>query len=391
MHSLAFGTYRANGADTAFHTALAAGVRYIDTATSYGGGDVAKWLGKMIQQLHAQGQASIVSELKIVSKIGVVQGNIWSLIPETMQVPEIWPGTGYCLDPTVLARQFARHLEDLRVDAIDSLLIHNPEVLYRINLSKAEVMTHLHKAFVWLEAVAAIGKIKAYGVASNALAAGHLTIADILAIAHDVAGAQHHCRVIQVPLNLYEAEQVQPIDDAHAHSVHVMVHRPFNIVQNQRVWHLTLPRFVDPQVWCAPGNDQVWSAWCEYAARQNLTYAEWVSAYMYMVKNADASASASLPVQQQVQALGRSIYQQQENYCRKVQNRLKRVLPETLLDLPLSAQVMWPLWGIGKPLTVVTGMHQPTYVQQAVLAAQQPGLTAELFWAAHNMVKTLYP
>jgi aryl-alcohol dehydrogenase-like predicted oxidoreductase len=64
------------------------------------------------------------------------------------------------------------------------------------------------KAFEWLEAQAAAGRIKSYGTATwNGYreppdARGLLVLADIVAVAREVGGPDHHFRTIQLPYNL---------------------------------------------------------------------------------------------------------------------------------------------------------------------------------------------
>src|SRR5690606_6991195 len=110
------------------------------------------------------------------------------------------------------------------------------------------------KAFSHLEREVAGGRIRAYGVSSNTFGAPAddpkaISLTRLLAVAREVAGDDHHFRIIQCPLNLLEPEAAvernngpggrrTALEEAAAHGVGVLVNRPLNAFWNQRLVRL---------------------------------------------------------------------------------------------------------------------------------------------------------
>jgi aryl-alcohol dehydrogenase-like predicted oxidoreductase len=101
--------------------------------------------------------------------------------------------------------------------------LHNPGQQLS-GVSMDELRIRLRTAFAALEEAVARGEIGVYGCATwdelrlSPDARGHVSLEDLLAIARDVAGASHHFRVVQMPINLAMTEAVrvptQPLDGA---------------------------------------------------------------------------------------------------------------------------------------------------------------------------------
>jgi aryl-alcohol dehydrogenase-like predicted oxidoreductase len=128
--------------------------------------------------------------------------------------PDDVVGGGHCLAPGYLASQLERSRANLRLDALDVYYIHNPEQQLDA-VSLEELFARLGKAFELLESRCERGEIGVYGCATwNGLrstpdARDHLELADLVELAHEVAGDAHHFRVVQLPVNLAFTEAVR--------------------------------------------------------------------------------------------------------------------------------------------------------------------------------------
>jgi len=92
--------------------------------------------------------------------------------------------------------------------------LHNPEQQLDY-VQPARFRTLLRRAFTLLEERVESGDIGCYGCATwNGLRTppdtrGHLDLSELVAIARDVGGENHHFRVVQLPVNLAMSEAVR--------------------------------------------------------------------------------------------------------------------------------------------------------------------------------------
>lgn len=184
--------------------ALAGGINLLDTSTNYGDGASQLIVGRALAHTGC-------TDTVLVSKIGYVR-------PGEEEAAYEMVGGCHCLHPDFLAWQLDRSLQRLGVDALDVCLLHNPEEQLRA-LSRDEVFSRIRSAFERLESEVGAGRIREYGVSSNHFArpaadTSALPLERVLAMAREVAGSNHHCRVIQLPLNLFEADAaIRVLDD----------------------------------------------------------------------------------------------------------------------------------------------------------------------------------
>lgn len=114
---------------------------------------------------------------------------------------------GHCLSPRFLQAQIEQSRRNLGVDCLDIYYIHNPESQLN-TVPRAEFRTRLRRAFATLEDAVEAGHIRYYGTAtwngyrSPPGAAEYLSLDDVLSLARDVSGINHHCRFVQLPYNL---------------------------------------------------------------------------------------------------------------------------------------------------------------------------------------------
>ena len=123
-------------------------------------------------------------------------------------------GGGHSLSPSFLAHQIVASQANLGLRTLDVYYLHNPEQQLD-SVQPARFRTILRRAFTLLEERVASGDIGCYGCATwNGLrvppeARGHLDLGELVGIARDVGGDDHHFRVVQLPINLAMSEGVR--------------------------------------------------------------------------------------------------------------------------------------------------------------------------------------
>jgi aryl-alcohol dehydrogenase-like predicted oxidoreductase len=263
-HWLGFGCYRIAkgnaGHDAALRAYLGRGGNLIDTSANYGDGASEELVGEVLRDFPRE-------KIILVTKGGYIQGQNMTLaqqrgFPETVQYG---PGIWHSIHPEFLETQIELSCERLKQDYVDVYLLHNPEyfledIAHRREVTAAdhdEFYRRIREAFRFLEAKVAEGKLRWYGVSSNnfvhaASTATATSIARCLDQAATLA-ADHHFRVVQFPLNLYEAGSVltgdndglSPLAFCRRHGLGALANRPLN------AFHLNeLVRLAD---WTAPG------------------------------------------------------------------------------------------------------------------------------------------
>jgi aryl-alcohol dehydrogenase-like predicted oxidoreductase len=117
----------------------------------------------------------------------------------------------HCVTPRFLENQLGRSLKNLGVDCVDVYYLHNPETQLG-EISQADFLKRVREAFVFLESAAARGQIQFYGMATwNGFrqqkgARDLMQLAEIAAIATEIAGDKHRFRFVQLPFNLAMTE-----------------------------------------------------------------------------------------------------------------------------------------------------------------------------------------
>jgi aryl-alcohol dehydrogenase-like predicted oxidoreductase len=101
----------------------------------------------------------------------------------------------------------AQSLANMGLDAVDLYYLHNPETQL-LEVPRVEFLKRVRGVFEVLEGAADEGKIRIYGAATwdgfrvSPARQDHLELAELVEIAHELAGDMHHFRAIQFPLNL---------------------------------------------------------------------------------------------------------------------------------------------------------------------------------------------
>jgi len=125
--------------------------------------------------------------------------------------PDDVVGGAHCMAPRFLADQIDRSRANLGLETIDLYYLHNPESQLEA-VDRDEFTRRLRAAFEAFEDAVAAGKIARYGAATwNGFreppdSRGLLMLADVVAVAREVGGPDHHFRAIQLPYNLAMTE-----------------------------------------------------------------------------------------------------------------------------------------------------------------------------------------
>jgi aryl-alcohol dehydrogenase-like predicted oxidoreductase len=231
LSSIGAGTYLGAATDAddmayadAITHAVARGINVIDTAINYRNQRSERAVGAAIQRLIASSVATR-SELVICSKGGYIP--LGSAPPATrqefvdyvqrhfvdeqiLQLDEIVGGT-HSLAPRFLRYCLAKSRQNLGVRTVDVYYLHNPEA-QRSAVDADELYKRIRSAFAVLEDAAGRGDVGVYGVATwNGLRVppsdpSHLSLERLVGVAREVAGADHHFRAVQLPVNLAMTE-----------------------------------------------------------------------------------------------------------------------------------------------------------------------------------------
>lgn len=113
----------------------------------------------------------------------------------------------HCLAPRFLEDQIERSRRNLGLETIDLYCLEDPEVQL-LARGPSEFREVLARAIVTLEKAVRAGRIGAYGLSTWAgllvpyTERGHLSLAELLELALEVGGADHHLRGICLPYSL---------------------------------------------------------------------------------------------------------------------------------------------------------------------------------------------
>jgi len=121
---------------------------------------------------------------------------------------------GHCVTPGFLANQIERSRSNIGVECIDVFYVHNPEQQLD-TLDRNRFLQVMRAAFEELESQVSDGLIGTYGCATwngfRVFAANrnYLSLSELLSVAREAGGTDHHFRAIQLPVNLAMTEAVR--------------------------------------------------------------------------------------------------------------------------------------------------------------------------------------
>lgn len=197
--------------------AIGLGCNVIDSAINYRFQRSERSIGAALKQLFDGGKVSR-DEIIVATK-----GGFFPFEDEPPRDPRAWVldnvinkglarledivGGSHCMTPSYLEDQLTRSLDNLGLETIDIYYIHNPESQLEA-VSRDEFSRRLRAAFESLESAASNGRISCYGTATwNGYrqqhgSRGYLSLAEIVEMAREVGGEDHHFKAIQLPYNL---------------------------------------------------------------------------------------------------------------------------------------------------------------------------------------------
>ncbi|MBI3934141.1 MAG: aldo/keto reductase [Acidobacteria bacterium] len=246
-HPLGFGCYRVIEGNQTHEAALREylnrGGNLIDTSANYGDGRSELMVGNLLKEF-PEDQAIVVT------KGGYIQGQNLALAMK-QEFPEVvayGEGIWHSIHPEFLETQVRSSAQRLRRNTIDAYLLHNPEYYLEDAAHKGNVTEKHHKefyrrigeAFRFLEAKVKTGEIRWYGISSNnfgmAVSSPTMTSIERCWQAAESISAQHHFRVAQLPLNIYESGGAleannngrTALEFCREHAIGVLINRPLN-------------------------------------------------------------------------------------------------------------------------------------------------------------------
>lgn len=256
-HPLGFGCYRVMEGNATHEAALreylARGGNLIDTSANYGDGRSELMVGNILKEFPDD-------QVIVVTKGGYIQGQNLALAMQRKfpEVVEYGEGVWHSIHPEFLETQVRRSAQRLRRNTIDAYLLHNPEYYLEDAAHKGNITEKHHKefyrrigeAFRFLETKVAAGEIRWYGISSNnfGMAATHATMTSLercWQVAESIS-PQHHFRVAQLPLNLYESGGAletnnggrTALEFCREHGIGVLINRPLNAFLSGRMVRL---------------------------------------------------------------------------------------------------------------------------------------------------------
>ncbi len=227
LSSIGLGSYLGNAdeqTDEAYREAVEraaqAGCNVFDTASNYRFQRSERSFGEALTGLFSQGVCSR-DEIVVTTKGGYIpfdgaaprnQQDVTAYLQETFVKPgvarlEDFVQGSHCIRPRYLQHQLDQSLRNLRLDCVDVYYLHNPESQLA-EVSQEEFYVRLRTAFEFLESAVAAGKIAMYGTATwngyrvASTSREDLSLERVEQTAREVAGDNHHFKVVQLPFNL---------------------------------------------------------------------------------------------------------------------------------------------------------------------------------------------
>ncbi|NIQ92609.1 MAG: aldo/keto reductase [Deltaproteobacteria bacterium] len=264
-----FGCYRTDQTDPehekSLRKALLSGINLIDTSSNYGDGGSERLVGTVLQDLIRSGDISRDSVV-VVSKVGYLQGQNYEISQERKRQGKPFKelvlyadGLEHCIHPEFIDDQLTRSLKRLKLDTLDFYLLHNPEYYLSwasktgVSLEEArqEYYGRIEQAFQHLETEVERGRIRFYGISSNTFPSPaddpeFTSLEKVWEIAQSLS-PEHHFRLIQLPMNLFETGGITERNQSTGRSVlqfaqekqiGVLINRPLNAIIANRLIRL---------------------------------------------------------------------------------------------------------------------------------------------------------
>jgi aryl-alcohol dehydrogenase-like predicted oxidoreductase len=201
--------------------ALERGVNVIDTAVNYRFQRSERAIGAVLEEaikrkLVARDEIVVATKGGFIPFDGTMPRDPGAYFTDTYLKPGIVTpddvvGGAHCMTPRYLDDQIDRSRANLGLETLDVYYVHNPETQLE-SVGRPEFLTRLRRAFEALEQAVKKKRIARYGTATwngyrvDPGAPDYLSLEEIVGVARDAGGAEHHFKVIQVPYNLAMTE-----------------------------------------------------------------------------------------------------------------------------------------------------------------------------------------
>jgi aryl-alcohol dehydrogenase-like predicted oxidoreductase len=230
LSSIGLGTYLGPetsqadaGYEAAVAAALASAVNVFDSAINYRGQKSERAVGRALGAAFAS-RAAARDEVFVSTKGGYLPHDADDPRPARRYVKETFLDSGlapadelaqgcHCIAPSYLRDQIARSRANLGLETIDLYYLHNVETQLSA-VGRDEFLSRLRRAVETLEEEVERGGIATWGLATwDGLRVppehpDHLSLEQVRGVAEEVAGADHHFRGVQLPVNLAMAQAV---------------------------------------------------------------------------------------------------------------------------------------------------------------------------------------
>jgi aryl-alcohol dehydrogenase-like predicted oxidoreductase len=265
-----FGCFRVRKSDEfsglALKNALQSGVNVVEIASNYADGDAEEIVGDVLEGLINDGKIDR-NEVVLIAKGGYLQGKKYSDNQQRKingngykEVIDFCEGFEYCIHPKFLADQITETLNNLKVDAVDGYLVHNPEHYlswaskqpnFNLQAARRECYLRIKESFLYLEQEVVRGRIAFYGVSSRALPLPEnevefISLEELMAIAESIS-ANNNFKLVQFPMNLLETGGITNKNQSNGQStlelarekgLAVVINRPLNAFLGNKMTRL---------------------------------------------------------------------------------------------------------------------------------------------------------
>jgi aryl-alcohol dehydrogenase-like predicted oxidoreductase len=236
--------------EAAIEQALLSGINVVDSAINYRRQRSERAVGRALARVVGAGR--LAREAVVVATKGGFLPFDGPAPPGLIGAGDVVGGS-HCMTPRYLEDQIERSCTNLDLETLDIYYLHNPETQLG-EIARPLFLRRLRAAFEVLERAARDRRIGVYGTATwsgfrqPAAAREALALPELVAIAEEVGGREHHFRVVQVPYNLAMPEafteptqpggrEAVPLLEA-AHKLGIYVMASASIYQGQLVRNL---------------------------------------------------------------------------------------------------------------------------------------------------------
>jgi len=274
LSSVGLGTYLGDDDDAtdalyraAIIRALELGVNVLDSAINYRHQRSERTIGEALRALIGRGvlkreEVLVATKGGFIPFDGTLPVNRSAYLLETyihpgiLEPEEIVAGC-HAMTPRYLMDQIERSRKNLGLETIDVYYLHNPETQLG-EVSRTEFLRRIRSAFETLERACAAGAMRWYGTATwNGYrqppeARDSLALEELVTVARDVAGEEHHFCFVQLPFNLAMPEAFtlrnQPLGRERVSLLEAASHFGIYVMAAASVYQGQLARRLPPMV-----------------------------------------------------------------------------------------------------------------------------------------------